>query len=548
MEERAHWLRSARRRYRRLVSTVLLSCVLLLLGGFIAASRGELFRAPLVLGPPGSQQLVAGYVSPLVTEPSFVLSWQGPDRTWAPEVEIPGRYEAACLFRGLLYVFFDDRSYSSYRRGEHVERELLPFEWTPASVVAVGEEMVAFGGVGEQAISVASLRAGQWVDGPRLQVGARPGGATSPSVLPPPSEDHQEARPVVGKGPGPATRVGNLQAVALAGEAVVCWQEAAEEGQGTGRGLFLSTFDGQRWGAVRVVTLSAVRDFALGEGADGEVVLVSLEPDPHGGGGEGLWERVGKGESWRGPQPVNLPHAFLTGRILDFSLAEGAEGPELIVSRAGGVEAYPQQGANWGQVAVLLRRGWPGGLGVGAWLALSLGALALLGVATTLLFLRVGARAEGALHSEIGYASLVERGVAVVFDTLLIFVVVLLLGDTYEPRDAALATLLTQVAYATVLEAYWGQTVGKRLVGIVVVTPNLEAIGLRRSFVRNTLRLVDGVPAYLIGVVSVVLSPQRQRLGDRLAGTIVLRESTLLVPRAATLEAKADGGDAEQGQ
>jgi len=127
-------------------------------------------------------------------------------------------------------------------------------------------------------------------------------------------------------------------------------------------------------------------------------------------------------------------------------------------------------------------------------------------------------------------------------------VVVLLLGDTYDPRDAAFATAISQVAYATILEAYWGQTVGKRLVGIVVVTPNLEAIGLRRSFVRNTFRLVDGFPAYLIGVVSVVLSPQRQRLGDRLAGTVVLRESTLLVPRAATLEAKADGGDAEGGQ
>jgi uncharacterized RDD family membrane protein YckC len=79
-----------------------------------------------------------------------------------------------------------------------------------------------------------------------------------------------------------------------------------------------------------------------------------------------------------------------------------------------------------------------------------------------------------------------------------------------------------------------------------VVTPALAAIGFRRSFVRNTLRLVDSIPVYLIGVVSIVLSPQRQRLGDRLAGTIVLRESTLLVPRAATLSAKADAGEAEE--
>jgi uncharacterized RDD family membrane protein YckC len=151
------------------------------------------------------------------------------------------------------------------------------------------------------------------------------------------------------------------------------------------------------------------------------------------------------------------------------------------------------------------------------------------------------------VHSEIGYASLVERGVAVTFDTLLIFVGVLLLSDIYDPSQAAVATALSQVVYATILEAYWGQTVGKRLVGIVVVTPGLEPIGLRRSFVRNTLRLVDSIPVYLylVGVVSIMLSPQRQRLGDRLAGTMVLRESTLLVPRAATVAAKTDPGKRE---
>jgi uncharacterized RDD family membrane protein YckC len=515
VEEREHWLRSARRRYRRLLTTVVLCCVLLLLAGFVAVSRGELFRAPMLLGPPGGQQLVAGYVGPLVTEPSFLLSWQEADASWAPAVEIPGRYESACLYRGLLYVFFDDRSYSSYRRGEHVERELFTCEWTPASVVVLGEEMVAFGGVGEKGISAASLRGGQWVEGPGLKVGDHP--------------------------------VGNLQAVALADKVAVCWQEEGEETGGPERGIFLDTFDGQHWGEVRVATLGPVRGCALGKEPGGGVTIVSLEPEARGGG-EKLWERVGHGETWRGPQPVNLPHAFLGGRVLDFSLAEGVGGPQLVVSRAGGIEAYERQGTNWERVALLLQRGWPGGLSVRAWFLLSLAALALLGVATVLLFVRLGSMSEGAVHSEIGYASLVERGVAVVFDMLLIGVGVLLLSDIYDPKEAGLATALSQVVYATVLEAYWGQTVGKRLVGIVVATPSLEAIGLRRSFVRNTLRLVDSFPAYLIGVVSVLFSPQRQRVGDRLAGTVVLRESTLLVPRAATLAAKSDGSEPEEAE
>jgi len=68
-----------------------------------------------------------------------------------------------------------------------------------------------------------------------------------------------------------------------------------------------------------------------------------------------------------------------------------------------------------------------------------------------------------------------------------------------------------------------------------------------RSVVRNVARVVDSIPPYLyvVGIVSVLVSRRRQRLGDHLAGTVVLRESALLVPRAATLRDAAASNDAE---
>ena len=78
--------------------------------------------------------------------------------------------------------------------------------------------------------------------------------------------------------------------------------------------------------------------------------------------------------------------------------------------------------------------------------------------------------------------------------------------------------------YYFVGEAGWGQTVGKRLLGIRVT--NLA--GGRPSFgdfvVRTLLRLIDGLPAfYLLGFLVMLASPAGQRIGDRSADTIVIR-------------------------
>jgi len=40
---------------------------------------------------------------------------------------------------------------------------------------------------------------------------------------------------------------------------------------------------------------------------------------------------------------------------------------------------------------------------------------------------------------------------------------------------------------------------------------------------RNLLRLVDGIALYTVGIILILKSEQGQRLGDRLAGTVIER-------------------------
>jgi hypothetical protein len=70
-----------------------------------------------------------------------------------------------------------------------------------------------------------------------------------------------------------------------------------------------------------------------------------------------------------------------------------------------------------------------------------------------------------------------------------------------------------------------GRTPGKRLTHLRVVSDGGSVLGWRQSLLRNLLRMVDSLPAgYLIGVMAMLISPRVQRLGDLVAGTLVIRE------------------------
>src|SRR5688572_30919767 len=70
-----------------------------------------------------------------------------------------------------------------------------------------------------------------------------------------------------------------------------------------------------------------------------------------------------------------------------------------------------------------------------------------------------------------------------------------------------------------------GQTPGKRMVGIRVVSDTGNAVSLAAAVARNLLRIADFLPPpYLIGALLVALHPRGKRLGDIVAGTVVARD------------------------
>lgn len=135
-------------------------------------------------------------------------------------------------------------------------------------------------------------------------------------------------------------------------------------------------------------------------------------------------------------------------------------------------------------------------------------------------------------------AKLGDRFTAFVLDTVALFGVFAVVDawifmrwgtvEGVELNLTAAALLLTGVfnalilfAYGWLLEAGFGATLGKALVGIRVVRTRRRS-ALAASAIRNLLRTVDGFGFYLVGAMVAGCSPSHQRLGDLCAGTAVV--------------------------
>ena len=80
--------------------------------------------------------------------------------------------------------------------------------------------------------------------------------------------------------------------------------------------------------------------------------------------------------------------------------------------------------------------------------------------------------------------------------------------------------------YFAFFEAFWhGQTPGKRVMKLRVIKDAGRQITLFESLARNLLRVVDYMPGmYLVGVITMLSNKRNKRLGDFVAGTIVVHE------------------------
>jgi uncharacterized RDD family membrane protein YckC len=85
------------------------------------------------------------------------------------------------------------------------------------------------------------------------------------------------------------------------------------------------------------------------------------------------------------------------------------------------------------------------------------------------------------------------------------------------------AFVLDYLYFAAQEIALDGQTLGKRAFGLRVVARDGAAAGAGAILVRNLVRAVD----VLVGVVLMGLDPLARRLGDRLAGTLVVHQRAM---------------------
>lgn len=97
-------------------------------------------------------------------------------------------------------------------------------------------------------------------------------------------------------------------------------------------------------------------------------------------------------------------------------------------------------------------------------------------------------------------------------------------------QSTFLLWFLLALSYFPLSEGLTGRSLGKLVVGTVVVTAAARPPGLWKATLRTLTRVVEVNPVFFGGLPAlfvVLLSTHRQRLGDMLAGTYVVRSKDL---------------------
>lgn len=145
------------------------------------------------------------------------------------------------------------------------------------------------------------------------------------------------------------------------------------------------------------------------------------------------------------------------------------------------------------------------------------------------------------------YASIMDRILAHIVDLVIVALVMLIvglllfmsavltLGLFWLVRARPLLLIwhpfnllgwLVMIGYFTFFEGTTGQTPGKRILNIMVVKEGGKPCDLTSAFVRNIGRILDFLPGfYIVGILLILFTEKKQRIGDMVAGTVVVKAS-----------------------
>jgi uncharacterized RDD family membrane protein YckC len=102
----------------------------------------------------------------------------------------------------------------------------------------------------------------------------------------------------------------------------------------------------------------------------------------------------------------------------------------------------------------------------------------------------------------------------------------IMIGNSLPIAITIIALFIVNWGYFFAFEFFsGGRTIGKKLMGIRVLQENGHSITLLSSFIRNLIRIIDSLPAaYFLGIIMIFFHSKHKRLGDLVAGTIVVHE------------------------
>jgi uncharacterized RDD family membrane protein YckC len=175
------------------------------------------------------------------------------------------------------------------------------------------------------------------------------------------------------------------------------------------------------------------------------------------------------------------------------------------------------------------------------------------------LFNHIKVRTPESVELEFTLAGIGNRTIALVVDyliwgvllfaVLLIWLILSFQTQTYFSNIRNIQLWLTAISillsfavytgYFVFFETLWqGQTPGKRYAKIRVIRDDGQPMGVTQAILRALIRPIDDIA--FIGMLLIILTKREKRLGDFIAGTLVVQEQRAIAAANFKLSPEAD--------
>jgi uncharacterized RDD family membrane protein YckC len=124
--------------------------------------------------------------------------------------------------------------------------------------------------------------------------------------------------------------------------------------------------------------------------------------------------------------------------------------------------------------------------------------------------------------------TIMPRHLAAIFDNMFAPLLGLIAAKTIDEEHYQIQFVLfacVYLGYFLLFEYLFSRTPGKMLTGLVIVRKDGSRISISDAAIRTILRVIEVNPAllgYAPAAISIIFSKHHQRMGDRIAGTIVV--------------------------